>query len=1090
MHNEGESTHECENIIALNVLNQCSSNIEISKHKNNIKYDNNNIKSSTFIKQSKINDGNDIQMEKTYEKIEIDYEKYSDKRPCIKIEIFGENYEALLDTGASISIFGSGTEHLWQQAASIEDCSRVNIKMPNGIIVKSQPMKIIPVKYLKIERDIKVAFAPTVVCPVIMGIDFFHKFDLKILRTLRNVDSFDIVECHAINPNSEVEIELSETLKRKLHKIINQFPFDDDKSLGCQDVIKHKIDTGDHAPIVQHQYNYNIKVQEKINVVIDKWLSQGVIEKSTSSWRNPIVVVKKQDGNIRVCLDARKLNSITKRDRLLTPNVFEALSSVPADVKIFGRVDKNQAFLQTMLMDEDREKTAFFVKGRGLFQFVRMPFGLANAPATQTRLMLEIFGELEPYVLVYFDDIIIMGKNFQHFLELLESVANKLREYNLTISREKMSLPLKSIKILGHIVSKEGIKTDSSKTDAISKWPTPKTKRELQRFLGMCNWYRRHIKDFSTIAAPMTEQLKGKKFQWTRAANESFENLKKVMISPPVLRPPRWDIPMNLMCDASNEGIGAALTQIDEKEGEFVIEYYSAKLTENERKFSPTEKECLAVIKSIKHFRPYIELMQLNIITDHYSLKYLLNMTVTSGRLARWILFLQPYVNCIQHRSGKLMKVPDALSRAPIMNAEDEEVHEMSLLSNEEINDDYKRLSEKIMRHPEKIPNFRMDRGKILYKANSNRPNGKEWKIVPKTEYRDQIIQSSHEDCVHGGIRCTIAKIREKWHWKNMSRDVKRWVNNCYKCLCVKASNKKLGGPMINSRIPRTCMDTMSIDIKGPFPPSGIRRYRYIIVMIDILSRYAWIDLCKDVTATKIIKFMEQVFQELEYPRIMIHDNGKQFTSTLFTNYLKENNIISNATPIYCAKNNPVERFNRTLGDSIRMYLLDLEIKHSDWHKFVHEIIEKLNNRINETTEYSPKVVLFGNNPKREGEKLIRRLDHDHFQIMKTAYDKSIKKFRMNQKNYNEGKINRSFAPDSVVMVATHKISSAFRKFNRKLAPKYEPALVKKKIFANAYQVKLQSGRTVTVDVGDVKEVPIELQNVIKRQIFNSNSSN
>ena len=182
--------------------------------------------------------------------------------------------------------------------------------------------------------------------------------------------------------------------------------------------------------------------------------------------------------------------------------------------------------------------------------------------------MLEIFGDLEPYVLVYFDDIIVMGKNFEHYFDLLEKVSKRLRDNNLTISREKMNLMLGQIKILGHIVSEKGIEVDKSRTDSIRKWPIPKSRKELQRFIGLCNWYRRHIKNFSTIAAPMTELLKGKKFIWNEKADISFENLKTVMLSPPVLRPPDWNRKMILLCDASNEGVGAALTQIDENNDE------------------------------------------------------------------------------------------------------------------------------------------------------------------------------------------------------------------------------------------------------------------------------------------------------------------------------------------------------------------------------------------------------------------------------------------------------------------------------------------------------------------------------------------
>lgn len=1082
LHDCSESNQPCMNLQALNINEHYCTEIKTKPYLNHTKVRKPKSLTNLFGPISKINNKfNDHTHDSfcdEYKYAKINYELLNDKRPVVNIKIFGEHHKAILDTGASICVFGQNFTQLWQKSSHIESNGVINVKLPNGDIVEGTSVKLIPIFYDNTTRKLKVVYAPQVKCPIIMGINFFHAFNFDIVRNVRkSPNPFEISLSSIVTSNEERRIIIPQHLQKKLRKIINTFPFDDEKSLGCQHILTHKIDTGEHQPIVQHQYNYNVKVLEKVHKVIDNWLSQGVIEKSTSCWRNPIVVVKKPDGNIRVCLDARKLNSITKRDRLLTPNVFEALSSIPCDVKIFGRLDKNQAFLQTLLAPEDKEKTAFFVKGRGLFHFVRMPFGLSNSPATQTRLMLEIFGDLEPYVLVYFDDIIVMGKNFEHYFDLLEKVSKRLRDNNLTISREKMNLMLGQIKILGHIVSEKGIEVDKNRTDSIRKWPIPKSRKELQRFIGLCNWYRRHIKNFSTIAAPMTELLKGKKFIWNEKADISFENLKTVMLSPPVLRPPDWNRKMILLCDASNEGVGAALTQIDENNDEYVIEYYSAKLTDNERKFSPTEKECLAVIKAIKHFRPYIELMDLTIVTDHYSLKYLLSMTVTSGRLARWILFLQPYVNCIVHRAGKLMKVADALSRAPIMTSDSE----LLFMNND---DGFSNLIRNIISNPSRMTNYRFDGSKVYMKMPFHRnKNNEDWREIPHPSRRHAIIQQAHEDCVHGGIKTTLLKIRELFYWKYMRRDVKLWVSNCYKCACVKAPNLKLDGRMIKSRVPKTCIEVMSLDIKGPFPPGGIRRYRYIVVLIDLLSRYSWVKMFNEVTSAKIVKFLDEVFCVVGYPKTIIHDNGRQFISTVFAEYTISHNITSQTTPLYCARNNPVERLNRTLGESLTLYLLDFPNQHTKWYIFVDEIILKLNKRKNEATGFSPTLVLFGTENVNM-ERPVRLLNDEHKSIMKQAYHNSMRKFECNKRYYNRDKRTRYFNPGTIVMTSTHKLSNAFKKFNYKLAQKYEPAMIINGNFQNGFSVKLSSGRSVIVDVADIKHVPDELQNILRQAFF------
>lgn len=1009
----------------------------------------------------------------------------SDKRPHIEVKIFDKLFNALLDTGASISVFGKESNGLWNLSKNMPIHRTINIKIANGVIINQEKVKLIPIQFNHEVYNIEVAFSSQIAIPVVLGINFFRAFNFEIVKKyitpLNTMMIEDTLNLFAMD-NVEEKYEISSKYQIKLDKIMSKFIFNDNDNLGCQNLIAHKIDTGENEPVVQHQYTYNPLVLAKIHIVIDKWLQQGVVEKSNSNWRNPIVVVSKPDNDIRVCLDARKLNNITKKDRYLPPNIFEALTSIPTDVKIFGRLDKNQAFLQTFLHTSDKEKTAFYIKGRGLFHFIRMPFGLTNAPATQTRLMVLIFGDLSPYVLVYFDDIIIMGKDFDHFLFLLDEVAKRLRDANLSISRNKMNLFLKKITILGHVVSEEGITIDQKRLSCIKDWPVPTTKKEMQRFLGLCNWYRRHIPNYSLISSPLTDLTKGKNFVWNDNAAVAFEKLKNCLISPALLQSPRWDLPMILLCDASDVGVGAALTQHLENGEEKVIEFFSAKLSDNEKKFSPTEKECLAVIKAIIHFRPYIELTELIIVTDHHSLKFLLNMKVTSGRLSRWILFLQPYVNCIRHRAGSLMKVPDALSRAPILCNESDTIE--NLLSLQCDFSWYEDLFANILQNPLKFPCHKIINEQIFKKLAFKRNlENDDWRIVPNPKLLDKIIQNSHEKTMHGGTNKTLHEIQQQYTWPHMRFIVNKWINKCIKCASVKASNIKLSGPMENSRIPQECMKILSIDVKGPLPEGGRQRYKHIIVMMDLLSRYAWIHLCRSLTSKIIIQFMDRIFQAHGYPEEIIHDNATQFSSEEFKQFLASKTILSHNIPIYSAKNNPVERLNRSIGEALSICLMDVPEEHKKWVNYINDIIEKLNYRWNEATHFPPVQVFFGFMPS-SGDKLIRRDDLQHKLLMKRAFKNSMKKFSYNCNQYNKNRQNREFFINEVVMVRTHKQSNFLKKFNAKLEPKYQPALIIRNTFSNAYLVKLPNDRQVVVDISDIKSISEDLQSIIKKFEF------
>lgn len=1013
---------------------------------------------------------------------DIDYKYRNDNRPYVNIKIHNIAYKALLDSGASISIIGKDFEEMWNTFDDLSCQKKIEIRIANGEMLESMSIKKIPIFYDGITKYIDFAYVPMVIYPLILGMNFFNLFNLNfcVLNDKNdNIMTKNLNLC-ALSDNQsnyiEEKINVSPKVQQKLDNILKKFKFSDNGILGCQNLIKHSINTGNEQPIAQIQYNYNPKVMEQIHKVIDDWLENDVIEKSMSSWRNPIVAVKKPDGNIRVCLDARKLNNITKKDRLLTPNVFDAINSIPSDVKIFGRVDKNQAFLQTKLEENDREKTAFFVKGRGLYHFKRMPFGLTNSPATQTRLMLEIFGDLSPYVLVYFDDIIILARDIDQFLYLLDIVAERLSSNNLTISRHKINLPLKRIQILGHIIDENGIHINYNRISCIKDWPQPTTKKELQRFLGFVNWYRRHIKNFSLISAPLTDLLKGTKFVWTKMAEFAFDNLKQILLSPPILRPPRWNLPMILLCDASDIGVGAALTQIDESENEFVIEYYSAKLTENEQKYSPTEKECLAVIKAIKHFRSFIELMELRIITDHYSLKYLMNMKVTSGRLSRWILHLQPYVNCIEHRSGSLMKIPDALSRAPVMSVEDENFELMSI----HVDESYNQLMQKISTNPKKYSGHLIKNNTIYAKIPYRRnPTNDDWRIIPPPQYRLNIINSAHEETMHGGVESTLSKIQEQYFWKYMKDDVKKFTKCCFKCASVKSANYNTAGPMRNCRVPKTCMDILSVDVKGPLPSAGKERYKYILVVMDLLSRFAWCKMLNAVTTEKITEFLETIFEKFDPPKQIIHDNASQFTSHKFKEFLNTYKVKSHNIPVYTAKNNPVERLNRSLSEALSLSLMDCPTNQKKWIKFLPDIINKLNKRRNEATGMSPYKVFFGIDAYDENNLTDRQLNQHHFDIMNKAYEKSLIKFHYNVKQYNNNKHQQHITINDIVMIEKHSLSKASISYNAKLDVKYLPAQVIEFPYSNAVKVRLINNNIATYDVSEVKLINYSLQNII-----------
>ncbi|GFS61170.1 retrovirus-related Pol polyprotein from transposon 17.6 [Trichonephila clavipes] len=389
--------------------------------------------------------------------------------------------------------------------------------------------------------------------------------------------------------------------------------------IGHTTVTQHRIDTADHPPIKQHPRRLPFAKQEEVGTLLREMQENDIIEPSSSPWASPIVLVRKKDGSTRFCVDYRKLNDVTKKDSYPLPRIDDTLDTLSGH-KWFSTLDLKSGYWQKWRSIPKIEKTAF-TSGQGLWQFKVMPFGLCNAPATFERLMETVLKGLTfEACLIYLDDVIIGG---------------------------------------------QGVRTDPEKVSAVKNWKRPENLRELRSFLGLCTYYRKFVKGFSNIARPLHRLTESKqKFQWTKECEDSFLQLKEALTSSPILIYPQPDKPFILDTDASNESVGAVLSQeIDGQER--VVAYWSKCLSKPERNYCVTRKELLAIVKAIEHFHHYLYGQKFLLRTDHASLTWLMNFRNTEGQVARWIQRLNEYYFDIRHRKGSSHGNADALSRRP-----------------------------------------------------------------------------------------------------------------------------------------------------------------------------------------------------------------------------------------------------------------------------------------------------------------------------------------------------------------------------------------------------------------------------------------
>ena len=361
---------------------------------------------------------------------------------------------------------------------------------------------------------------------------------------------------------------------------------------------------------------------------------------------------------------------MTQKDAHPLPRIDDTLDAL-SGAQWFSTLDLASGYWQVEVDPSDKEKTAFSTPF-GLYQFLVMPFGLCNAPSTFQRLMeLVLHGLQWEICLVYLDDIIIFSRTIGEHLQRLKEVFDRLREAGLKLKPGKCHLLQRSVHYLGHIVSSNGVETDPGKTKIIKAWSTPTKLKELRQFLGITSYYRRFVKDFARIAAPLyrlTEE--GKAWNWTDECQEAFELLKRKLISPPILAFPDFNLTFVVDCDASNNGLGAVLSQLSDSEK--VVAYASRTLSKAERKYSATRREMLSLVWAVRHFRPYLYGQKFIVRTDHSALQWLRSFREPEGQVARWLEQLAEFDFDVEHRPGRKHGNADALSRHPCSQPEDE----------------------------------------------------------------------------------------------------------------------------------------------------------------------------------------------------------------------------------------------------------------------------------------------------------------------------------------------------------------------------------------------------------------------------------
>ena len=452
----------------------------------------------------------------------------------------------------------------------------------------------------------------------------------------------------------EQQQQLSSLLK-SFGRVFNDFP-------GKTNLVKHTIELKPNTrPVRLMPYRCNPEKAELVKKEIEEMKKMGVIEDSSSPWSSPIVLIPKQDGSWRFCVDYRKVNSVTVADAFPLPRIDDLIDRI-GSARFLTKIDLSRGYWQVPL-DEESAPVSAFVTPFGLFQWKYMPFGLCNAPATFQKLVAKVIAGLEQFVGAYLDDIIIFSNTWSDHIKHIKSVLQRIQNAGLTIKRSKCVFASASVEYLGHVVGLNKVQPRQIKVEAILHFPQPRDRKQLRSFLGAAGYYRRFIPHFAQLSVALTDMLrKGSRFVWSEDAQKAFLDLKSRLASQPILRPPDFKLPFALAVDASDRAVGGFLFQVVDGV-EHPLCFYSKRLNIHQQRYSTVEKEAFALISTTRAFSVYFGTQPVVVYTDHSPLQFLHKMANCNQKLLRWSLELAQYNLQIRHRPGSKNLIPDLLSR-------------------------------------------------------------------------------------------------------------------------------------------------------------------------------------------------------------------------------------------------------------------------------------------------------------------------------------------------------------------------------------------------------------------------------------------
>ena len=832
-----------------------------------------------------------------------------------------------------------------------------------------------------------------------------------------------------------------------------------------------ELTPGNHA-INCKVYNLSMEEQRELDSFLEENLRSGRIRPSKSPFASAFFFVKKKDGRLRPVQDYRQLNEITVKNRYPLPLISELVNKLKG-AKYFTKLDVRWGYNNVRIKEGDEWKAAFRTN-RGLFEPHVMFFGLTNSPATFQTMMNDIFRDLifAGKVLVYIDDILIFTKTLAEHHQIVRQVLNILRKHKLYLKPEKCDFAQTEIEYLGLIISENQVRMDPVKTRGILDWPTPTCKRDLQSFLGFINFYRRFIRDFATIAKPLSTLTGNTAWSWTSEHQSAFNHLKTCVTTAPVLAIPTDTDPYRLEADSSGHALGAVLSQCQSGVWR-PIAFLSKSLSPTERNYQIYDRELLAIMTALTEWRHLLmgTPLPFEIWTDHQNLEYFRKPQKLNRRQARWVTDLASYHFTLHHHLGRTHVKADLLSRRAGHDKGESDNEDVTLLKPEL----FRRLEFSLedCSFLDRIRRRSANRDQIVQRnLASNGPDWMEedgvvtWKgriYVPVDRHlRENIIREHHDSPLagHPGQYRTHELITRNYWWPCIMRDVQKYVKGCETCQRTKSRRTPLAGPLHPHDIPTRPWEVISLDLIGPLPESAGQNA--ILVVVDRFSKMIKvIPSHTEITSSGVARILrDHVFRNHGLPHKVISDRGSNFVSAFMKELYSLLGITGNPSTAYHPQTDgQTERLNQEVEHYLRIFT---NYHQNDWAEWASLAEFAYNDKAQSSTRHSPFYLNYGfhpwkgSSPRREGKVEAAKEFADRMRGVREEAEAALRKAATDMKKAYDRQ--RSPSPDYKVgdrvwLEATHIKSD---RPTKKLDDKhYGPFTILSKHGESAYKLQL-----------------------------------